>query len=321
MNEKISNLWNWIKNYWCILFTAIMLLFLIYGIIQYYQSISDISNWIQACFAVILTIFTINYANSTKYLVQYSNLQNEIMEKQSDSMIQQSEIMDRQSKIIEKQYETETEPNVICYVQVYPSEPNKIMMIIQNIGRGIAYNLKFTSEPDFESVSGSLNNNYDIFNPDKGLSYMAPGQKIEFVLTNFREDSEKKRENGFSIVIGYNNLEKKPYEKKYPIELYQFWGLRYIPEKPAQITINAPINTEDVLLPSVLLTESHGNYERMMEPASYAPEIIDDGTSKQNIGFENQTREYKHVKDVPDTKNEDINNSESNLEKPNFELF
>lgn len=163
----VDRCWDWISDYWCYIITGSTLgVFL--GFIIYYNDIQLFSPLVQACFAVILTIFTINYAILTRELVKLSS---------------------RQSTIIQKQFESQIKPKIIVYVQIHPKIVQFIMLNIKNIGGGVAYNIKFIAEPDFPIPEESLNNNCDLFK--KGLSYMAPNQKIEYLLTNFSDEKTR----------------------------------------------------------------------------------------------------------------------------------
>jgi len=219
--------WKEIKNlchkYWCYIAIVVCFIFFAFVFAKYESKIQQFSTVVQAFFAIILTIFTINYANSTKELVKNSG--------------QQSEIMRQQSDIMNDQYEASKNPKIICYVQNHPENPHIIMMIIKNIGGGIAKDIKFCSEPDFYSISGPLNENVDIFKKEKGLSYMVPDHRIEFVLTNFQEEFDKKRETLFSIIVTYTNKDGISFKEEYPIQLYQFWGTQYFRKPPCPVEI------------------------------------------------------------------------------------
>ena len=150
-------------------------------------------------------------------------------------MDQQATFMDLQAEIMKLQYNSMIEPKIIVHVQSHPRIPQYIMLIIKNIGGGMAYNLKFNSVPDFCIPEESLNQNYDLFK--KGIQHMAPNQKIEYLLTDFSKDAELKRNSTFSIEVTYYDELSKGYFESYLIELYQFWGMRYIPEKSPQIIV------------------------------------------------------------------------------------
>jgi hypothetical protein len=216
MQHIVNRCVNWIYDYWCYIITG-STLGIFTGFILYFNNIELFSPLVQACFAIILTIFTINYAILTRELVKLSS---------------------RQSFIIQKQFESHIKPKIIVYVQIHPKIVQYIMLKIKNIGGGVAYNINFIAEPDFCIPDESLNNNCDLFK--KGLSYMAPNQKIEYLLTNFSEEKTRdiKRESPFSINVTYYDEDKKRYFDSYKIELYQFWGTRYIPEKPTVVVVN-----------------------------------------------------------------------------------
>lgn len=221
---------NSISDYWCYIITGTTLGIFI-AFILFFNNIELVSPLVQACFSIILTIFTINYAILTRELVKLSS---------------------KESLIIQKQFESNIKPKIIVYVQIHPKIVQYIMLKIKNIGGGVAYNIKFIAEPDFCIPNESLNNNCDLFK--KGLSYMAPNQKIEYLLTNFSDEKTRdiKRESLFSInVTYYDEDNKNKYSDSYKIELYQFWGTRYVPEKPTVIVVNnnilIPVKENDII--------------------------------------------------------------------------
>ena len=67
---------------------------------------------------------------------------------------------------------------------------------------------------------------------NKGLEYLAPNQKIQFFLTDVREDFEKKTKTPFEIKVTYQNIIGKTYERKYIIDLSIFVGLPQLGEPP-----------------------------------------------------------------------------------------
>jgi hypothetical protein len=51
-------------------------------------------------------------------------------------------------------------------------------MVIQNVGLGPAYNIKFKLDPDFEYGEGKFLS--DLGFVRNGLKYLAPNQKLQF---------------------------------------------------------------------------------------------------------------------------------------------
>ncbi len=73
-----------------------------------------------------------------------------------------------------KMRETQTEPKVSVTIQPREEWINFIDMVIQNIGLGPAYNIKFEVSPDFEYAKGKFLS--DLGFMKNGLRYLAPNQ-------------------------------------------------------------------------------------------------------------------------------------------------
>lgn len=129
-----------------------------------------------------------------------------------------------------KMREVQTEPKISVSIQQSEEAINCNEMIIQNIGSGPAKNVNFQIDPDFEYMHGRFLSKLNLMN--KGLEYLAPNQKIQFFLTDVREDFEKKTKTPFEIKVTYQNIIGKTYERKYIIDLSIFVGLPQLGEPP-----------------------------------------------------------------------------------------
>jgi hypothetical protein len=138
-----------------------------------------------------------------------------------------------------KMREVQTEPKISATIQSDERYINWINLIIQNIGLGYAYNLKFELDPDFEDQ-----NTPDVENVDEyfklsevgfiknGLPFFAPSQKIQFFLTNLAEDFKKKLETPFKIKITYENSIHRSYSDSYLIDFSQQRRLNQVGKPP-----------------------------------------------------------------------------------------
>lgn len=102
-----------------------------------------------------------------------------------------------------KMREAQTEPKVS--VTIHPREEwiNFIDMVIQNIGLGPAYDIKFKINPDFEYAKGRFLSELGFMK--NGLRYLAPNQKLQFFLTSMIENFEEKTKKLFEIRVTYQN--------------------------------------------------------------------------------------------------------------------
>jgi len=76
-----------------------------------------------------------------------------------------------------KMREAQTEPKVSATIQPTKESINFVAMLIQNIGLGPAYNIKFDVNPDFEYAKGRFLSELGFIK--RGLSYLPPNQKLQ----------------------------------------------------------------------------------------------------------------------------------------------
>jgi len=129
-----------------------------------------------------------------------------------------------------KMREAQTEPKVSIIIQPREEWVNFIDMVIQNIGLGPAYNIKFEVNPDFEYTKGEFLSNLGFIK--NGLKYLAPNQKLQFFLTSMIENFEEKIRKPFEIKVTYQNSIDKVYEDIYLIDFSQLIGLSQLGEPP-----------------------------------------------------------------------------------------
>ncbi|MDK2864886.1 MAG: hypothetical protein PWP37_1078 [Thermotogota bacterium] len=129
-----------------------------------------------------------------------------------------------------KMREVQTEPKVSVIVQPKEEWINFIDMVIQNIGLGPAYNIKFKINPDFEYAKGKFLSELGFMK--NGLRYLAPSQKLQFFLTSMIENFEEKTKKTFEIRVTYQNNVGKKYEDVYIIDFSQLIGLSQLGEPP-----------------------------------------------------------------------------------------
>jgi len=96
-------------------------------------------------------------------------------------------------------------------------------MIVENIGQGPAYRVKFEVNPDFEFVKGYFLSQLGFVK--NGVAYFAPKQKIEFFLTNIAEGFNDKVNIEIKIKVTYSSKTGKRYEDEYIISFKELAGL------------------------------------------------------------------------------------------------
>jgi len=129
-----------------------------------------------------------------------------------------------------KMREAQTEPKVSVTIQPREERIKLIDMVIQNIGLGPAYNIKFEINPDFEYMKGKFLSELGFMK--NGLKYLAPNQKLQFFLTSMIENFEEKTKKHFEIRVTYQNSIGKTYKDVYMIDFSQLIGLSQLGEEP-----------------------------------------------------------------------------------------
>lgn len=102
-------------------------------------------------------------------------------------------------------------------------------LLVENVGAGIAYDVKFEAIPDFQIIEGQLLSQIGLFKT--GLPYFAPHQKIKLYLTWMPSNYEKKVKSPFKIRISYKNSLKRNYKQEFLVDLALF-GLVPLPKNP-----------------------------------------------------------------------------------------
>lgn len=144
-----------------------------------------------------------------------------------------------------KMREAQTEPKVFVMIQPREEWINWIDLVIQNIGSGPAYNMKFEIDPDFEYLKGKFLSELGFIK--NGSNHLAPNQKLQTFLTNMAENSDEKTKKSFKITVTYQNSVGKPYEDSYLIDFSQFIGLGQLGEPPLyKISKNIEKIQEDI---------------------------------------------------------------------------
>ncbi len=122
-----------------------------------------------------------------------------------------------------KMREAQTEPKISISIQHREEYIKLLDMIVENIGQGPAYGVKFEVDPDFEIVKGYFLSQLGFVK--NGVAYFAPKQKIEFFLTNIAEGFNDKVNIEIKIKVTYSSKTGKRYEDEYIISFKELAGL------------------------------------------------------------------------------------------------
>lgn len=146
-----------------------------------------------------------------------------------------------------KMREVQTEPNVYVFIELKSQYNEIVQMFIQNIGMGIAKNIKITVPEDFIYYRDEKQSrNYLLAERsliDKGIAYLAPNQKMEVFSASTSEIKELNSTDLLNITIDYTNNENEPRKAEYPIEFSTIpevtWRIKNTPLDHLDMSIKA----------------------------------------------------------------------------------
>ncbi|MCJ7457546.1 MAG: hypothetical protein MUP17_00965 [candidate division Zixibacteria bacterium] len=125
-----------------------------------------------------------------------------------------------------KMREAQTQPEISITIEPRGESINWIDLIIENTGLGIAENITFKVDPDFEYFKGHLLSQKGFIK--NGLKCLAPKQKRSFFLTPIGtgEEYQQKIKTAFRIKVSYqNSTGTKTYIHEYLIDFSELEGL------------------------------------------------------------------------------------------------
>jgi hypothetical protein len=128
----------------------------------------------------------------------------------------------------------QTDPHVA--VRIEPSDLwiNLVLLVVENVGAGPAYDVRLSVAPDF--VTANKQSLSELGMLKHGLPYMAPGQRVSHFLASVTDDmpdfdKDEKRYN-FTVTTRYKSVTGTQHEFQYPIDFKQLIGLSTIGEPP-----------------------------------------------------------------------------------------
>lgn len=161
-------------------------------------------DWIEIVFSFVVTISTVIYASITCKL---------FLEAKSQRLAL-------------------TEPLINLRLQSNDGSPNVIELQIENLGNGIAYNIRFNFLTDF--IYNNQNNKKlsDVAFFRSGLIALAPRQHHRIFLTSLINDNiNGVKHSPFEIKVVYDTLSHKNKELIFKLNLTEFEGMLYLDKK------------------------------------------------------------------------------------------
>ncbi|MGB8226938.1 MAG: hypothetical protein WCE45_08785 [Sedimentisphaerales bacterium] len=126
----------------------------------------------------------------------------------------------------------QTEPTIS--IRIEPNEHCLLYcdMIIQNIGLGPAYDLKFYLDSEIKDIDGKPLSELNLIK--NGIRYLAPNSKRQFFFAQFSEKSKDtmKIRDSFEIKVIYKNSQDEILDECFTIDFSEFLGLTTLGELP-----------------------------------------------------------------------------------------
>lgn len=130
--------------------------------------------------------------------------------------------------------EAQTEPQITVRVESSETYINIVLIVIENIGNGPAYDLKLTSTPNFTGFKGRPLSEFGPFK--HGVRFMAPRQKIATILVNVvgkgSELEDPNSEFNFTVRAQYRGALGQHYDHLFPIDFKHLIGSRTLGKPP-----------------------------------------------------------------------------------------
>jgi hypothetical protein len=130
----------------------------------------------------------------------------------------------------------QSDPHIAVWIESHEASLNFIMLVIENIGFGPAYDIHLSADPDFEADHGHHLSQIGIF--EHGIPFMAPGQKITFYLTSLLgqidEIQKPHTKFRFTVTAKYKSATNGESEQQYRIDFLHLLGLSTLGDPPLQ---------------------------------------------------------------------------------------
>jgi hypothetical protein len=122
-------------------------------------------------------------------------------------------------------------PELAIYITSHEGAMSLIMLRLENVGRGPAYSLRLTTNIDFRP-EGRRTALREIGLFRKGLSYFAPGQRIEHFLVSLIGKLEELKKVPLEITAVYHDSVGKEYSRTFTIDFGEMENLSRIGKPP-----------------------------------------------------------------------------------------
>lgn len=131
--------------------------------------------------------------------------------------------MARSSKLLVKENkalrEESKKPQVLTKLQFHSDHSIVVNLVISNVGRGVALNVKFWLDGDDEDMKqhGVITQGNQ-----KPINYLSSGESEIYVLGSCNELFEEPLMNPLTAVVEFEDIDGRPYESRITLDVAQF---------------------------------------------------------------------------------------------------
>lgn len=200
--------------------------------------------WISAIISFITGESNVLVAGATIILVIVTGYN---VSQTREFAIKSNEAQEDGIKAQKKALAFQTKPIINAYIKENSSDLTYLDLIIENVGQGLAHDLKFSFDrPEFRTLSGDEISKLFLF--QNGIQNLSPNQKIKITIAHFPtiienirkkynyNDAEHpkelrealKNELHFKMTVKFYDNDHNYDERDFIIDPCLFWGLRYI---------------------------------------------------------------------------------------------
>ena len=114
------------------------------------------------------------------------------------------------------------ESHLIAFLVNSETSPDIVSLVIKNIGKGVARNVKCEVTKDIKYENANSLSSIGIFN--EGIKYFPPDHQLKFILMSLADNSEKAKDH-ITFKIEYSDALKKNREHWYTLGFKEIGGL------------------------------------------------------------------------------------------------
>jgi hypothetical protein len=122
-----------------------------------------------------------------------------------------------------------TEPKIHVGLDMHPKESNIMELYVENIGHGVAYNVRFNFLQDFEFKQKGKLSEIGIFK--SGIKVFAPNKFYRTYVTSLLDDTDKKKNNPIEVEVLYDTSIKKDLKEIFHLDFSEYIGLLVLENK------------------------------------------------------------------------------------------